>query len=137
MSSSGFTGLSYPFRVNSQGGAVTSTTSRSDNSHIEDSIRQILGTYEYERPMETSVYSNIDTALFEPNDEGIQSILINIIAEDLNRLEDRIYVEEDDISLSVDIDSNGVECLYATITYKVLKYNSYATSTINLGEVKS
>ena len=135
MTSSGFTGLSYPFRINSQGGAVVSTTSSDDTSHIEDSIKQILGTYESERPMEMDIYSNVDTALFEPNDEGLQAILINIIAEDLERLEERISVEEDDISIFTDVDSDGIEYIYVTITYKVLKYNTYSTSTFKLGEV--
>lgn len=136
MSSSGFTGIGYPFRLNSQGGIVTTTTSKNDSSHIDDSIRQILSTNELERPMETEIYSNIDQVLFEPNDEGTQAILRSIIVEDLERLEDRISVSEEDIDFVVEEES-GIEYLYVIITYTILKYNSEFTSQFKLGEVQS
>ena len=136
MSSSGFTGIGYPFRLNSQGGVVTTTTSKNDSSHIDDSIRQILSTHELERPMETEIYSNIDQVLFEPNDEGVQAILRSIIVEDLDRLEDRISVSEEDIDFVVE-EENGIDYLYVIITYTVLKYNADFTSQFKLGEVQS
>ena len=136
MSSSGFTGVGYPFRINSQGGVVVTTTNKNDSSHIDDSIRQILGTYELERPMEVEIFSNLDQALFEPNDEGIQSILRSIIVENLERLEDRISVSEKDIDFVVEED-DGTEYMYAIITYKVLRYNATFTSQFKLGEVQS
>lgn len=136
MSSSGFTGLSYPFRINSQGGVAVTTTNKNDSSHIDDSIKQILGTYELERPMETEIFSNLDQALFEPNDEGVQAILKSIIVEDLSRLEDRISVSEEDIDFAIE-KHGGVEYLYAIITYKVLQYNTTFTSQFKLGEVQS
>ena len=136
MSSKGFTGLSYPFRITSQGGSAISTTSKDDSSHIDDSIAQILGTYDLERPMEPEIASNLDTALFEPNDETLQELLKNIIAEDLERLEDRISVSEEDIDFVVEED-NGIEYLYAIITYNVLRYNATFTSQFKLGEVQS
>lgn len=131
---SGFTGIGYPFRVSNQGGVVTTTTSSDDSSHIEDSIAQILGTYALERPMETEIFSNLDSALFEPNNEGIQEILKSIIVDDLERLEDRISVSEDGIEFNVE-EEQGVEYLYVTITYKVLRYNTEFTSQFKLGEV--
>ena len=136
MSSSGFTGIGYPFRLNSQGGVVTTTTSKNDSSHIDDSIRQILGTNELERPMETEIYSNIDQVLFEPNDDGVQAILRSIIVEDLERLEDRISVSEENIDFIVE-EENGIEYLYVIITYTILKYNADFTSQFKLGEVQS
>ena len=136
MSSSGFTGIGYPFRLNSQGGVVTTTTSKNDSSHIDDSIRQILSTNELERPMETEIYSNIDQVLFEPNDDGVQAILRSIIVEDLERLEDRISVSEENIDFVVE-EENGIEYLYVIITYTILKYNADFTSQFKLGEVQS
>lgn len=135
MATSGFTGLSYPFRVSSQGGAVLTTTDSDDSSHIDESIRQILGTSELERPMELDIYSNLDSTLFEPNDEALHAIIKSIIVEDLTDLEDRISVEEDNIEITTDLDENGVECLFATITYTILKWNTETTTTFNLGEV--
>ena len=134
MTSSGFTGLSYPFRINSQGGAVVSTTSSDDTSHIEDSIKQILGTYESERPMEMDIYSNVDTALFEPNDEALQAVLKSRMVDDLERLEERVTCSEDDIEFTIEIEDD-VEFLYANLTYTIIKYNTSYTSKVKVGEI--
>ena len=136
MSLSGFKGISYPFRVSSQGGAVMTDTNEFDSSHIDDSIRQILGTYELERPMESDVFCRFDMALFEPNDEVVNSLLKDLIIEDLSRLEDRIEVDEDSIEFEV-YEVDGVSYLYVTISYTIIKFNTYTTTTFNLGEVMS
>lgn len=134
MAVSGYTGISFPFRVGSKGGIVMTTTNINDPEHIEESIRQILTTYELERPMEHEVYSAIEDFVFEPNDESLQAIMKSVIVEDLERLEGRIELSEDDIEFEVEEDE-GVSILYAIITYKVIKYETYYTSQIKLGEV--
>ena len=134
MSETGYKGISYPFRVSSQGGAVTTTTDKFDSSHIDDSIRQILGTYELERPMEPDIFCRFDMALFEPNDEEFQEVLKDIISEDLERLEDRIEVDVDNITFDVE-EIEGISYLYVTIPYTVIKYNVETSTTFNLGEV--
>ena len=53
MAQSGFTGISYPFRVTNRGGCAMSTTSKTDPTHIAESIQQIFGTSYLERPMYT------------------------------------------------------------------------------------
>ena len=132
---SGYTGLSYPFRLNSRGTFSMSTTSPTDASHIEESIEQILHTDFLERPMEGSdMYSTVSDLLFEPNDKTLQEVLKSRIVEDLERLEPRIEIDTDDIQLEVQDD--GTECrLYAILTYKVLVYNTYFTSKIEVGEI--
>ena len=60
MPRSGFTGISYPFRLNGVGGVAISTTTEDDATHIAESIIQILGTGYLERPMEgDKFYSNV------------------------------------------------------------------------------
>ena len=134
MPQSGYTGISYPFRISNRGGVVMSTTSKNDPSHIAESIQQIFNTNYSERPMESDVYSNISALLFEPNDITLQQILKNRIASDLSRLESRISCNEDDIEFTVEIEDD-LDYLYANITYKILKYNTYYTSKIKVGEV--
>ena len=73
--------------------------------------------------------------LFEPNDESLQQVLKTRMVEDLERLEERIECEEDDIEFEVDTDSNGVEYLFANITYRIIKYNTFYTSKVKVGEV--
>ena len=133
MPQSGYTGISYPFRISNRGGVVMSTTSKNDPTHIAESIQQIFNTDFLERPMEADVYSTITSLLFEPNDITLQQILKNRIVENLERLESRIQCTEDNISFEVEVE-NDLEFLYANITYKILKYNTYYTSKIKVGE---
>lgn len=134
MPQSGFTGISYPFRISNRGGCVMSTTSRTDPTHIAESIRQILGTNYLERVMESGIYSSVQASLFEPNDESLQQVIKSQIADDLERLEERIELDEDDIELEVVTEEDG-EYLYATITYMVTRYQQYYSTTVKVGEV--
>ena len=71
----GYTGISFPFRVGTRGGVVMSSTSRYEIPHIEESIVQILGTRPMERWMEYHIFSDLDTFIFEPNDRSLQTLL--------------------------------------------------------------
>lgn len=134
MPQSGFTGISYPFRVNNRGGVVISTTSRTDPTHIAESIQQIFNTNYLERPMESEIYTTVTSLLFEPNDIALQQVLKSRIVDDLERLEQRVECEEDDIEFEVIVEDD-VEYLYANITYKIIRYNTYFTSKIKVGEI--
>lgn len=134
MPQSGFTGISYPFRVSNRGGCVMSTTSRHDPTHISESIQQILNTGFLERPMESEVYTTATSLLFEPNDITLQQVLKSRIVSDLERLEKRIECDEDDIEFVVETE-NDVEYLYAIISYRIIKYNTFFTSKVKVGEV--
>ena len=133
MPQSGYTGISYPFRISNRGGVVTSTTSKTDPTHIEESIQQIFNTNFLERPMESDIYNSIQSLLFEPNNEALQQAIKVRMVDDLERLEERIECEEDDIEFTIEVE-NDVEYLYANITYMVTKYNTYYTSKIKVGE---
>lgn len=136
MAVSGYTGISYPFRVTNRGGCAISTTSKTDPTHIQESIQQIINTHFLERPMEGGwVYSQVLTLLFEPNDESLQQVIRSYIIDDLERLEERIECEDDDVEFVVEVDDNGAEVLFVNITYKIIKYNTYYTSKIKVGEV--
>lgn len=134
MPQSGYTGISYPFRISNRGGVVMSTTSRTDPTHIAESIQQILNTNYLERPMESDIYTTVTALLFEPNDISLQQVLKNRIVNDISRLEERVVCTEDGIEFEV-IEENGVDILYANISYKIIKYNTYYTSKIKVGEV--
>ncbi len=136
MPQSGFKGISYPFRISNRGGVVMSTTSKNDPTHIAESIQQIFNTNFLERPMEADIYSNVTSLLFEPNDVALQQVLKSRIVSDLERLEERIECDEDSVEFEVEIEDD-VEYLYAYITYKIIKYNTYYTSKIKVGEVSN
>ena len=135
MPQSGYTGISYPFRINNRGGCSMSTTSKNDPSHIAESIQQIFNTEFLERPMESDVFSNVTTLLFEPNDISLQQVLKLRIVQDLERLEKRIECKERDIEFVVEEVESNRECLFVNITYKIIKYNTYFTSKIKVGEI--
>lgn len=134
MPSSGFRGISYPFRINKQGGVMMSTTNKLKAPHIEESIRQILNTAFLERPMESEFYSNLNLSLFEPNDESLQQVIKSQIVDALERLEERIELDEGDIELFSEVESDG-NFLYATISFKVTKYETWYTTTVKVGEI--
>ena len=134
MPQSGFTGISYPFRISNRGGVVMSTTSKNDPSHIAESIQQIFNTNYLERPMEAEVYTTVTALLFEPNDIALQQVLKSRIVNDLDRLESRVSCDEEDVNFEVEVE-DGIEYLYAVISYKVIKFNTYYTSRIKVGEI--
>ena len=134
MPQSGYTGISYPFRISNRGGCTMSTTSRNDPTHIAESIQQIFNTNFLERPMESEIYTTLTPLLFEPNDISLQQVLKSRMVADLERLEERIECKESDIEFEVETEED-VEYLYANITYKIIKYNTYYTSKIKVGEV--
>ena len=134
MPQSGYTGISYPFRVSNRGGCVMSTTSRTDPTHIAESIQQIFNTNYLERPMEAEIYTTVTSLLFEPNDIALQQVLKSRIVSDLDRLEERIKCDEDGVEFEVEVEDD-IEYLYVNITYKIIKYNTYFTSKIKVGEI--
>lgn len=134
MPQSGFTGISYPFRVNNRGGVSMSTTSSTDPTHIAESIRQIFNTSFLERPMESDIYTTVTSLLFEPNDEALQAVLKSRMVDDLERLEERVTCSEDDIEFTIEIEDD-VEFLYANLTYTIIKYNTSYTSKVKVGEI--
>ena len=134
MPQSGFTGISYPFRISNRGGCVMSTTSRTDPTHIAESIKQIFNTSFLERPMESDIYTTVTSLLFEPNDEALQAVLKSRMVDDLERLEERVTCSEDDIEFTIEIEDD-VEFLYANLTYTIIKYNTSYTSKVKVGEI--
>ena len=128
MAETGFTGISFPFRIGVRGGVVTSTTSVSDIQHILEAMEQILRTRPMERCMEYHFKSDIDQDIFEPNDASCRTLLAYQVEEALRELEDRIKVE------SVDVESEG-STLNAVINFTVLKYNTVHAAKIKVGDL--
>lgn len=127
MAERGYTGISFPFRIGVKGGVVTSTTSTREVPHIIESMEQILQTFRYERTMESHIYSELDTDIFEPNDISTHTLLEYQIKDALTRLEPRIEV------LGVTFSSRD-SFLYATIRFKALPYDTEYTSKLKVGE---
>lgn len=134
MPKSGYKGISFPFRIGPQGGVVMSTTSATDPTHIVESIKQIFGTHFLQRVMEPEVYSNLASALFEPNDETLKNVIKSRIIDALNRLEDRVETSAENIELFSEQNEEG-NFLFATINFKVIKYETWYESTFKVGEI--
>ena len=111
-----------------------STTSRNDPTHIAESIQQIFNTNFLERPMEADIYTSVTSLLFEPDDISLQQVLKSRIINDISRLESRVKCTEDDVSFEV-IKEDDNNILYVNLTYRIIKYNTYYTSKLKVGEV--
>ena len=128
MAETGFTGISFPFRIGVKGGVVTSTTSVTDVQHIIEAVKQILMTRPMERCMEYHFKSNIDSDIFEPNDASSRTLIAYQVKEALRELEDRIEVD------SVEVESDG-SSIIAVIYFTVLKYNTVHVANIKVGDI--
>ena len=69
MSARGFTGISFPFRINGKGSVETSTTGPSDVTHIAESIAQIFGTAPKSRVHEPRIGAASQSVIFGNMDE--------------------------------------------------------------------
>lgn len=123
-------GVSYPFRIGNTGGIAMSGTDINTPTHIEEAIKQILGTEQGDRDME-NFHSNLSHLIFKPDDISLKTLLINQIKESLSELEDRISVNS-----ITDIESreteNGETYLYATINYTILAYGKSSSVEVQL-----
>ena len=72
----------------------------------------------------------------EKSEKKSMSFIEQIIVNDLERLEKRIECDEDGVEFEIEIEDD-VEYLYANITYKIIKYNTYYTSKVKVGEVSN
>lgn len=128
MADTGFTGISFPFRIGVRGGVVTSSTNVSDVQHIIEAMAQILRTRPMERSMEYHFKSDIDSDIFEPNDASCRTLIAYQVEEALRELEDRIEVN------SVEVESKDSSVI-ATIHFTVLKYNTVHVANIKVGDL--
>lgn len=128
MEISGYKGISFPFRLNGQGGLQMSSTTIVDTAHIEESIQQILRTPKKSRIMEPEFGSQISTYLFDQNDTTTQRLIAYEIVEALTEWEPRIKVGYDDVKLT----SVGGS-IFAELTYTVVSYSLTKTMKLYIG----
>lgn len=123
----GINGISFPFRISGTGGVQMSSTDVLDVPHIVEAMEQILLTRPYERKMEYHFKSDLDTLIFDPNDISARNMVAYQIKQALSQLEDRIEV------INVIVTSEG-SSIYATITFRVLMYNTTYSKKIKVGD---
>ena len=128
MAETGFTGISFPFRIGVKGGVVTSSTRVVNIQHILEAMEQIIRTRPMERCMEYHFKSDIDYDIFEPNDASCRTLIAYQVEEALRELEDRIEVN------SVNVQSKD-ETIVAVINFTVLKYNTVHVANIKVGDL--
>lgn len=127
----GYTGLSFPFRLNNRGGIAMSSTSVTSPDHINESIAQIVLTRLKERVMELDVGSEVSNTLFMPNDVTTHALLKYDIVDALTRLEPRISVTEDDVVVVA-----YENIILAQLNYVVKEYNVSYSQILSIGEVR-
>lgn len=126
--STGYNGISFPFRIGNKGGVVMSSTSLLEVPHIVESIAQILGTHFGERVMELDFGSGIDTQIFEPNDTTTHNLIKYEILQALKKWEPRVEVKQEDITVF-----QQDEKIYARIEFVVISYQTKHTAVVELG----
>lgn len=85
-------GISFPFRFNNKGRVAVSKADDYEDTHIRESIKQILLTHVGERPMEPTFGSDVLDIVFQENDPSLDSIASNFAMKALEKWEKRIKV---------------------------------------------
>lgn len=116
-----YKGISFPFRLNSNGGVTMSEANITSIPHIVESMQQVLSTSKMERCMEYHIYSELDLFVFQPNDSSARTLLEYNIKKALE-LEKHIQVE------SVDVYSKD-NVLYANIYFSVPEFGGESYSS--------
>ena len=129
-----YKGISFPFRFNGRGGVATSTTSDSDFTHIEESIKQIWLTRVFERHFEHHVGTRAVESQFSVGDEIDSATLALELKRALSLLEDRITV--DDIIVTFESEEGTtISSFNVELKYTVIKYSSTKTLSLEFGGV--
>ena len=128
MPKSGYTGISFPFRIGVKGGVALSTTSPTDAQHIIEAMTQIIGTRPGERCMEYHFKSEVDSNIFDPNDASCRTLIAYQVKEALRELEDRVSIK------SVKVISED-SSIVAVIHFTVLAYNTAYVTKIKVGDL--
>lgn len=135
MPKSGFTGISFPFRISPQGGVVMSTTGKGNPQHIMEGIKQLLQTDFLERPMEPDFGSNLGSTLFEPNNETLKTVIKKRIIEAVENFDERVIVTEDDIEFFTEEEDELRGYLYAEVNFYIVQYETYYEEILKVGEL--
>jgi len=122
-------GISFPFRVGVKGGTVMSQATSNDNTHLKESVVQIIGTNVNERVME-EFGSNISRAVFEPCDTSAVTLIQYEIQDAVNKYDDRINVDINDIVVT-EGDNEGE--IVTTVSFTNLIDNSTETIQVSMG----
>ena len=93
----GWKGLSFTFRFLPKGGVAVSTTDINDNSHIWESIQQLLMTNKNERVMRPYLYIGLESIVFEDNNFSTGQIAKHLIFNKLSKFEKRVVVKNIEI----------------------------------------
>lgn len=93
-STKGYKGISFPFRVTSRGGIAVTSTSATDLSHIEEALRQLIGTARGERIMEAYGTERSPALFGQAEEMNPQVALLKLYVEEaLARDENRVKLE--------------------------------------------
>jgi phage baseplate assembly protein W len=88
-------GLKFPFQFHPlSGGTTISTATSQDQEHIQESLRQILGTRRGERFLQPEFGSRLHELLFEGNDAILQGLVRQEVRDAIGRWEPRLVIDD-------------------------------------------
>lgn len=118
-------GISFPFRIGGRGGVVMSGESYGRPLHIEEGLRQLLGTTQWERVMNPVGIEPLDI-FFNDLNETTKNMAIFKINEAIRVYEPRVTVRE--IQLHKEEQEDGSMAHIIELSYEVVDSgNSYTT----------
>ncbi|MFQ5647266.1 MAG: GPW/gp25 family protein [bacterium] len=114
-------GVRFPFSFNVAGATDNSRVVAASEKfdHINESIRQILGTSPGERVMLPEFGSRLKELVFEPNNTVLKALAKVFVVDALSEWEKRIVVQDVQIAEDPDSIDNGLFAIQ--ISYVVIK----------------
>jgi hypothetical protein len=129
------TGISFPFRLGGNGSLINAANTIDYPTKTEESIQQVIFTHLHERMMESeNVGWDIESAIFEPNDDSLQAMLRYQLVDALQYLQDMAIIDDSSIEFEVEEDDETQETtLYVNITYTDIETGTTQTSKFEIG----
>ncbi len=108
-------GIKFPYQINALGGTGTSAALE----HINESIRQILGTNPGERIMLPDFGSRLNELIFEPNDDIFKSLIKTYVTDAIAVWEKRVKLTSIEILDQPDQHLVNIQIAYILISNQV------------------
>lgn len=123
-----YQGIAFPFRIGGRGGVVMNGRTNTKQQHIEDCLKVLLGTKEFERVMRP--YNGLEELdiFFNDLNETTKNMAIFKINEKVQEFEPRVAIVDIDVRSEDQVDGSLAHIVTVT-------YSEADTGTISTMEV--
>lgn len=123
-----YTGISFPFRLGSNGGVRLSSLNEISTDHIDEALLQSIMTKRFERTMEFHLGSELKSLTFNTVEESDKTLIIYLIQEAIKN-EKRVTINNSDITITLNEEKSA---LTLDIRYLLNDFKVYGDLSMNI-----